>query len=104
MAVRHVEWTMMSPSTTLSPALEIVVTPLADGEGVLLDVASARYIRLNKTALVIWTAIENGESIDAINQALTERFDVTEQQANDTMQTFITQLITENLVTVKTAG
>jgi hypothetical protein len=95
----------MNPmSATVSPAPDIVFTRLADGEGVLLDVASGRYIRLNKTALVIWTALEGGELIETICQTLTRRFDVTEQQAIQTTQRFITQLITENLAIVQLPG
>ena len=104
MAAGQVEWTMMSPDTTLIAVAEIVLTPLADGEGVLLDVDSARYIRLNKTAVVIWTGIEKGEPIKAISRALSERFDVTEERADETMQTFVDELIRENLITVQKAG
>jgi hypothetical protein len=104
MATGQVEWKMMSPDTTLVPVAEIVLTPLADGEGVLLDVDSARYIRLNKTALVIWTAIERGEPIKAISRALLERFDVNEEQADETLQSFVDELIKENLITVQRAG
>lgn len=103
MATGQVAWTMMSPDTTLVPVAEVVLTPLADGEGVLLDVDSARYIRLNKTALVIWTAIAAGEPIKAISRALLERFDVTKEQADETLQTFVDELIEENLVTIQPA-
>lgn len=95
---------MTSGGSSVSIAEQVVLTRLADGEGVLLDPVSGRYVRLNKTALVIWSEIEEGNSIEAISRSLTERFDVTDAEARRAVESFIAQLADDELVTVLPSG
>ncbi len=58
-----------------TPAAD-VVSRVLDGEAVLLDLASGRYLGLNAVATRVWEQIGAGDTFAAIRAALLGEFDV----------------------------
>jgi hypothetical protein len=48
------------------PLEHIVASYLEDGDGVLVDLKTRQYYQLNESAMLIWSAIENGSSLSQI--------------------------------------
>jgi hypothetical protein len=61
---------------TPHPSPDVILTPLADGTGVLLHLGTKFYFALNATGVVVWEALAAGEPADADRLAdlLAERF------------------------------
>jgi hypothetical protein len=55
---------------------EEVVSRVIDGEAVLLDLASGRYLGLNDVATRVWELLDEGRTFGAIRDTLLAEFDV----------------------------
>lgn len=55
-------------------------------------------IVLNPVSRVIWQVLDSGADMDAIVQAVTDQFDVTEDEARSDVAAFIQQMRAENLI------
>jgi hypothetical protein len=53
-----------------------VVSRVIDGEAVLLDLASGRYLGLNDVATRVWELLGEGKDLGAIREALLTEFEV----------------------------
>ncbi len=53
-----------------------VVSRVLDGEAVLLDLASGKYLGLNDVATRVWELLGEGQTLAAIRAALLDEFDV----------------------------
>ena len=71
-----------------------VFTPLDDRTGVLLNLETLSYYRLNRTGVVVWREIEKTDfsTIDDLVRATCERFDVSEYAARREIGTFVEML------------
>lgn len=74
---------------------KIVYADLDDTEGVLLNVETKRYYKLNETAQVIWRSIQKNKTPADIITELTQTFDIDSQTASTDVETFITHLKSE---------
>lgn len=59
----------------------IVATEFQDGDGVLVDLNTKHYFQLNETAMLVWRALEQGQSVDDIARQLCARYEVTPEHA-----------------------
>jgi len=64
---------------TLSTSPDVLAAHLA-GEAVLLNLEDKSYYQLNETAALIWSALEKGETHDAILAQLLATYDGEETQ------------------------
>jgi Coenzyme PQQ synthesis protein D (PqqD) len=73
---------------------QTVFTPLADGTGVLLNLETLLYYRLNRTAALLWQEVESGtcRTLDDLVQRACEKFDVDDQRASESLGEFLTRL------------
>lgn len=88
----------LTPSTRLFRAPEVLFSPLADDEGVLLSMEAGLYFSLNKTAVAVWTALERDQTLEELASLLTGKFKVAPEQALADLQTLLTEMIGRKLV------
>lgn len=80
------------------PLAHVVASHLEDGEGVLVDLNTRQYYQLNETAMLIWSAIENGSSLSQIADQIMATYDVTNERAVAGAETLFRQLQKRKLV------
>ncbi|MFT6398493.1 MAG: hypothetical protein ACJAYU_003251 [Bradymonadia bacterium] len=80
----------------------VILTPLVDGTGVLLDLDSKCYFTLNSTGVRIWQTMSASEevTVDAITAMLVEEFDVSADSAREDTELLLAELAQESLATV----
>lgn len=88
----------LDPGTRMIRAQDVLFSPLADGEGVLLSMSAGLYFSLNQTAVVVWQALEKEQTIAQLAQVLSEKFNVNQERAMEDVRTLIEQLIARKLV------
>ncbi|MGE3804416.1 MAG: PqqD family protein [Gemmataceae bacterium] len=64
-----------------------------ENEGILLNLATAEYYRLNELGLTIWSLVERGHDVDAITDSLLETYDVAREQIRTDLTRFLDQLV-----------
>ena len=69
-----------------------------DDGAVLLHMGTKRYFSLNETGAEVWRLLEEGIAIDDIPQRLSERFDVTADDARSAVDELINALAAEQLL------
>ncbi len=81
---------------------QTVFTPLEDGAGVLLDLETLCYYRLNITGVAVWRGIEAqaGLALDEIVASLCENFDVAQDAARIDARAFVEHLARFKMVRI----
>jgi hypothetical protein len=71
-----------------------VFTPLDDGTGVVLNVDTLVYYRLNRTGVALWKEIEaqNPFTLDDLLPAMCERFEIDRDEARREVAAFVERL------------
>jgi hypothetical protein len=87
----------MNPSLP-QPAAHIVVTEFEGGESVLVDLDTKRYYKLNETATLIWRGLADGSTKAALVGRLTAVYDVTEEDAAESIEGVLRHLKAHRLV------
>ena len=82
---------------TYQPSPNVVSTTL-DQEAVLLDLDTRRYYSLNETGARIWELLADDQSLDAIAEAITTEWDVSEENARAHVERLLSELEEEGLV------
>lgn len=72
-----------------------------DDGAVLLHMGTKRYFSLNETGAEVWRLLEYGVPVDDIPQRLSERFDVTADEARDAVTGLVDALVAEQLLEVQ---
>lgn len=78
-----------------------VLTASLGGRSVLLNLRSHRCFGLNATAAVIWEGLERGESADGLVDGLCDRFQVSRTAAAESIEAFLEQLESRELIRSK---
>jgi len=89
-------------SSTPMPMKDVVFTDFDDGEGMIVDLTTKQYYRLNETAALIWRNLENGKAINDIVDEMQSRYEVSREQALASVDKLVSKLATRNLVKVST--
>lgn len=69
-----------------------------EGEGVVLHLGSRRYFSVNETGLAILQRLQPSASLPELVAALTDKFDVTEEQAERSANAFLDRCLQSHLV------
>lgn len=77
---------------------EDVHSTVLDGESVLLNLSTGRYYTLNAVGSVVWEQCTGARSLGSILSRISERFDVTSQQAQSDLVDLVIQLCQEGLL------
>jgi hypothetical protein len=83
---------MTAPDQRFVPSAD-VVSRVIDGEAVLLDLASGKYLGLNEVATRAWVMIGEGKAFGAFRAGLVDEFDV----EADVLERDLDQLFAEML-------
>ncbi len=82
------------------PNEDVVFTQLDNEEGVLLHLGNQSYYSLNVTGAHIWRLIASEHSLSEILQELQTVFDVSDEQARQSVLELVKELETQQLVTL----
>lgn len=77
---------------------QVLYADLHPTEGVLLNLQTKNYYRLNETGQVIWQGITSGKEANAIAKDLSASFDIPEMVALEDVQELINRLTYERLL------
>jgi hypothetical protein len=83
---------------TYRPSSDVVSTQLDDEEAVLLSLETQQYYSLNETGSRVWELLSDGHDVDAIATAISDEWEVTEDEARSYVQSFLDELAEEGLV------
>jgi hypothetical protein len=92
---------MLTKSNKVSPDANVVFTELENGESVLLHLGTNEYFSLNETGTLIWKGISDDRNLGEIGKELEETFDVTNEQATQSVKRLVDELVAQKLVSVK---
>ena len=65
----------------IRPQPHVITTRFEDGEGVLINVKTKRYYRINETGLLVWQGLQDGLTLAQISEQMTARYVVDAEQA-----------------------
>ena len=88
---------MPTDSVTTNP--QVVATPFDNGEGVLIVLQGKQYFQLNETGLFIWQQLADGKTTAQVMAALTAEYEVSDAQAQASVQRLIADLQQRELLT-----
>ncbi len=91
---------MLAAQSKAASHPDVLFTPLLSGKAVLLHLGTKRYYSLNKTGSRIWQMMDKGLSLEKIGCELEAAFDVTMDQARESVMGLANQLAAEGLVHV----
>lgn len=77
---------------------QIILTKFEEGDGVLIDVRTKRYYRLNETALAVWHGLQEQQPLAQIAEQLTIDYDVSAAQAHLDVAAILQDFQTRQLV------
>ena len=69
-----------------------------EGEGVVLHMGERRYFTVTETGLVILEALKSPRTFDELVQAITSEYDVTDEHAQKSVQSFLDQCLKSSLI------
>jgi hypothetical protein len=75
-----------------------VVSRVIDGEAVLLDLASGRYLGLNGVATRVWELLGEGREVGAIRAAILSEFDVPADVLDGDLDRLFADMLARGLV------
>ena len=84
----------------LRPSLDVVFRHL-DDEAVLVHLRTNRIYSLNRTGPRFWELLDAGHDTHEIKEHLSREFDVDAEQVEEEIETLVTSLISEGLVSVE---
>jgi hypothetical protein len=81
---------------------QTVFTPLADGTGVLLNLDTLVYYRLNRTAAALWQEIESSAvyTLDDLVHHACEKYEVDDLRAHQFLREFVARLADLKMIRV----
>ena len=85
----------------MTPNDRALLTRLADGTGVLLDLDTKFYFTLNETGVFVWDTLADADkrSVDALVAALLDAFEVDDATARADIESVLDALETHRLLT-----
>jgi hypothetical protein len=80
------------------PYEHVIFTDLDGFEGVLVDLNTKKYYRLNETASLIWRGLEKRLDLDSIAKEMTSHYNVTMAHAVSSIEAALRQFDAQRLV------
>jgi hypothetical protein len=75
-----------------------VASKVIDGEAIIINLANGVYYSMDKIGAVVWDLLHAGYTLEKVITAVTERYDVSRDQAESNLQDLVQELVQENLV------
>jgi len=86
-------------SSTPVPLKDVVFTDFEGGEGILVNLNTKQYYRLNETGALIWRGLENGSTVEDIVSEMQTYYEVTREHALTSVDKLLLILESNKLVT-----
>jgi len=80
------------------PLKDVVFTDFDGGEGIIVDLTTKQYYRLNETAALIWRGLEKGRSFEEIVSEMRSLYEVSYEHAVASVDRLVSSLESSNLV------
>lgn len=77
---------------------DVIFTDFDGHEGILVDLNTKQYYRLNETGSVVWRGLEKGRTVDEIVSDIQKTYDVTNEHAQASVEKLVSSLEKSNLV------
>lgn len=84
--------------TNPSPCEHVVFTEFDDSEGILVDLNTKKYYRMNETAILIWKGLENGLPTVKIAAEIIANYEITPEAAVQNVEQMVKTLLANKLV------
>jgi 2-hydroxy-3-keto-5-methylthiopentenyl-1-phosphate phosphatase len=81
------------------PNEQVVFTDFDGNEGILVDLNTKKYYQLNETAMLVWKSLEKRLTFGEIVAAMISAYDVSPEQATESVERLLTNLRQYRLVT-----
>ena len=81
-----------------TPHTEEVAAKIIDGEAILINLATGVYYSMDKVGALIWELITAKHSLEQIVATVTDRYEVSHEQATADVRRLGDELLQENLV------
>lgn len=91
---------MVIDKNTIVEKREDIVTADLDGNVVMMSVENGKYYGMDEIATAIWKNIEQPIRVEQLVHILMDEFDVSEEQCQKDVITFLTKLYNEILIKV----
>jgi hypothetical protein len=95
---------MFTLKQRVQPNKEEVAAKVMDGEAILINLSNGVYYSMDKVGAAIWELIETGCSFEEMVAALSERYQVSAEQAQTDLERLVGELLDEKLFLDSTDG
>lgn len=85
-------------STTVVPVKDVVFTDFEGGEGILVDLNTKQYYRLNETGALIWRSLEKGSTVEEIVSEMQRIYEVSDEHAQASLDRLLQILESNKLI------
>jgi hypothetical protein len=77
---------------------EEVASKVVDGEAIIINLANGIYYSTDKVGALVWEHLLGGRSLEEVISSVTQRYDVTREQAESNVLELVQELVEEKLV------
>lgn len=85
-------------SVKITPLNDVIFTDFEGREGILVDLNSKQYYRLNETGSLVWRSLEKGNSVEEIVSEIQNSYEVSGEHARASVEKLLSCLEINNLV------
>ncbi|HEX7296141.1 MAG TPA: PqqD family protein [Pyrinomonadaceae bacterium] len=82
----------------ITPQREVVFTDFDGKEGILVDLNTKQYYRLNETGSLVWRGLEKGNTVEEIVSELENEYEVSNEHARASVEKLISNLEFNKLI------
>lgn len=83
----------------MKPLTDVIFTDFDGKEGILVDLNTKQYYRLNETGSLVWRGLEKGKSVDEIVSHMQNMYEVTSDHARASVEKLLRSLESNKLIT-----
>lgn len=85
-------------SVKITPLNDVIFTDFEGREGILVDLNSKQYYRLNETGSLVWRGLEKGNSVEEIISEIQNSYEVSGEHARASVEKLLSSLEINKLV------
>lgn len=82
----------------VTPVQDVIYTDFNGKEGILVDLNTKQYYRLNETGSFIWRGLEKGSSVDELVSLMQDSYEVSSDHARSSVERLLGDLESNQLV------
>jgi hypothetical protein len=82
----------------ITPITDVIFTDFDGQEGILVDLNTKQYYRLNETGSLIWRGLEKGNSVEEIVSEIQNNYEVSDDHARSSVEKLLLNLETNKLI------